>query len=252
MKRPATIFLAAFLISVLPVLGQQNEPETIVQQAAYAYAIGDYESAIALYEQLIATMPNIPSLYANLGIAYYGEGDLGLALVNLLRARQLSPRMQAISTLIAQIRSERVDFQIGEASYLDIVAESVGNVITVNEFSWVVFAGWSMWGGALMMVILWAGLRRSLRGLLVIMGGIVLLSVGVLVTSMYVSEERPRAVVVADVVMVMSGPGESYLPLYRLFSAAEMRVLSEEGEWARVVLPDGRQGWIEQSMIALV
>jgi SH3-like domain-containing protein len=83
-------------------------------------------------------------------------------------------------------------------------------------------------------------------------GLITAITIAVFVTCIYVAEERPKAVVVADVISVMSGPDDSYLELYRLFSAAEMRVLEERGEWARVVLPDGRQGWIDIDTIAQV
>jgi SH3-like domain-containing protein len=50
----------------------------------------------------------------------------------------------------------------------------------------------------------------------------------------------------------MSGPGEDYLELYRLYAAAELRVLETHDDWARFVLPDGRQGWVERDNIELI
>jgi len=79
-----------------------------------------------------------------------------------------------------------------------------------------------------------------------------LLGLGIFSIRSYVVYQRPLAVVVDFSAQVMSGSDNGYLPLYELYSAAEMRLLEEEGDWVRFVLPDGRQGWINQSALAVV
>ena len=66
---------------------------------------------------------------------------------------------------------------------------------------------------------------------------------------MFIREFRGVAVVTSPVIQVMSGPGDNYLPLYRLFSAAELRLDAFQDNWARFSLGDGREGWVLRDAI---
>jgi uncharacterized protein YgiM (DUF1202 family) len=57
---------------------------------------------------------------------------------------------------------------------------------------------------------------------------------------------------VEKAVQVMSGPGEKYLELFELHTAAEVTIVDTRGEWTRFHLPDGREGWIPNAAIERV
>ena len=73
---------------------------------------------------------------------------------------------------------------------------------------------------------------------------IVLISLMLLGSRIFVEQQRPVAVIVSPSAQVMSGPGQDYLPLFSLMTAAEVRLLEARAGWVRVVLPDGLQGWL--------
>lgn len=63
------------------------------QRAAEAYSKADYQTAIEQYEQLIAESVTSPSVFFNLGNAYYRNGRLGAAIANYERALALDPHL---------------------------------------------------------------------------------------------------------------------------------------------------------------
>lgn len=62
-----------------------------LDEANQVYAAGDYQTAAALYEQILADEGKAPELYYNLGNAYYKTGEIGRAILNYERALQLRP-----------------------------------------------------------------------------------------------------------------------------------------------------------------
>jgi uncharacterized protein YraI len=90
--------------------------------------------------------------------------------------------------------------------------------------------------------------------LLFISGGVALvLAIGILSIGLRVLDEgsRPPAIIVADVT-VHSGPGNDYLTEFTLHAGAEVRVVEGRGDWVRIMLPGGLQGWAPGESVAKV
>ena len=227
----------------------QENPHATLSQAEIAYVAGDYETAIALYQSVIEQGVGDSTVYFNLGNAYYGSGQLGWALVNYRRAQQISPRDTAINANIALIRSERLDFQRGESSWVDRLAVSTQDMMTLPELGWTMLGLWTVWFMFIAAWVLRPELRSRLRWLLIITGWILLVGLLLFSSRLYVAHYRSRAVIVDLSTQAMSGPGDAYLPMFEFFDAAEIRILDVRGQWVRFVLPDGRQGWIQSSAL---
>lgn len=235
------ILLSAVLLSAGMGYAQDEDPRS--SEAAAAYQSGDYVGAAALYEAMLVEGIVSPGLYVNLGAAYYQQGDLGQSLLNYRRAHRLDPRDTDAAAMIARIRSERIDLQVGGYSLIDAVGQ-VFDGLTRQELSWLSVVVWWGWIGLVIAVLLSKRWRALLRDLNVVAGGAALLLLVLVVVREYVDTQRPVAVVVEPVVDIYSGPGEAYLAIGRLYSAAELRVIAGEGNWVRFLLPDGRQGWL--------
>jgi hypothetical protein len=233
------------------VITQDDFADTMLQ-ANNAYQNSDYSTSIALYEELVDGGIRDANVYFNLGNAYYENGQLGLALLNYRRAQQINPRDVDIGVNIALVRSERLDLQQGGANWLNTVAMTTRSSFTLSELSWTVFFLWLLFFGLVVAWIIRASLRKRLRWLLVIGAACLLIGLAFLTTRMYVIQNRPGAVVIASSTQVMSGPGDEYLSLFPIFSAAEIRILELHEDWMRFTLPDGRQGWININTIELI
>ncbi len=214
--------------------------------AATAYAAGDYRGAAEQYETLLASGYEHPALYFNLGNAYYHQDRPGMALVNYLRASEFSPRDRTLAEQITRVRQERLNFQGAYTDFLIRLGTLTNDVLTRYELGWLVGAVWSVWFGLLTVAWLRPDWRRRLGTGLIVLGIGVIIGVVLLGTRWYVAEERSLVVITVGSVPVMSGPGEEYLELFSLNTASEMRILEQGDGWTRVLLPDGRQGWLQQ------
>ncbi len=229
--------------------GAQEDYLRGAAQANAAYETGDYANAINLYEALIAGGVQDYRLYFNLGNAYYQARNPGKALLNYRRAHQLSPRDNDVISSLARVRSQRRDVLGEETSLIDSIAAFTSGVMTTGELNWLAFSAWTALFGLLMAWGVRQDWRTALRLPVVLtalfFAGMVLLAG----SRLWVEYARPAALVVESTATVMSGPGENYLEIYRLSTAAELRVLEKRGEWVRFILPDERQGWLPEALI---
>lgn len=248
MEHLRLMLLTCLILLAFNVQAQENE---VTQQAAQAYQAEDYIRAITLYEQVLMAQQN-GTLYYNLGAAYYANGDLANALLSFRRAALYMPRDVDTQQAINQIREERRDSFSGEIDSIYLVSDTFSRFVTVYELA---ITGFILWiaGFALLIVGL---LRPKIRRFARISAagiGIILLFILVAIGMMSFGQmQQPGGVVVAEEVQVMNGPGIDFLPLYTLHNAAEFRMIEQQGEWLRFVLPDGRQGWIEATTIKLI
>ena len=242
------ILILAVILLTIPDVAQDTWGGT-AEQARLAYEQGDYSLAIDLYHSLIEAGVHNAPLYLNLGNAYYQTNQLADAMLNYRRAYELQPRDSQINENLALVRANRVDILGEDSFWLDRLASWTAQILAISELGWIVFAGWL---SAFVLVIAWIlrrVWRRKLQTAIICMIIMNLIGLTLLGSRLYISEKRPVAIVMALSTSVMSGPGEDYMQLYRLYAAAEIRLLEKRDGWARFTLPDGRQGWIEMSAI---
>jgi len=249
------VLLALGIVGLVagPMLAQNGDPDELAREAAVAYEAGDFEAAVTLFEAAIEAGGAHPTLFFNLGNAYYEAGQLGPAMLNYRRSARLAPRDADVRANLALVRALRVDFQGDEANIIDRLATLSANSLTRTEQIGLTLMLWTLWFGvAAVWAVGWLPRRRETA--VVLAGGalIVALAVSLLLARLYTDAVRPPAVVLANAASVTSGPGTEYLEIYRLHAAAEMRLLDFADGWARFVLPDGRQGWIALDTIERV
>ncbi len=230
----------------------QTDPAAIIAQAEAAYETGDDDEAVRLYQLLVDSGWRHESVYLNLGSAYYHRGDLGWALLNWRRAQALAPRDGDIGRQLSLARRERTDIQGDETGWLEGLAALSTGLVTPAELGWLALLVWSGWLGLISLGLVRRAWRDGLRPLLIV-GGVVVAVLVVLLGSRYwVDTYRPAAVVVQAQVSAMSGPGTQYLDLYPLHAAAEIRIVEQREGWLRIILPNGRQGWLPATAVERV
>ncbi|MBZ0294952.1 MAG: hypothetical protein K8L99_20485 [Anaerolineae bacterium] len=244
------------LLSLLPAFAfsqpTQVDAGSLAAQASSAYEAGDYTNAISLYRALLDGGIRDSRVYFNLGNAYYQSDNIGFALLNYRRAQQLSPRDGEIYQRLNLARSRRLDIQGDETLWLDAMSTFTLAVVTCHELGWIVLTLWFVFFACLIAWILLRTQRNVLRPILFATGLFLIVGLSLWLVRGFTEANRPAAVVVENTATVMSGPGEDYLELYRLYGGAEMRLLEVRDGWVRFMLPDQRQGWIPQSTVEQV
>jgi tetratricopeptide (TPR) repeat protein len=225
----------------------------LARAAAERYLDGDYAGAAALYEIVIQAGVHDGPVYYNLGSAYLQTGDLGRAMLYYRRAQSVTPRDPDVNAGLAALRLQRTDLLGDETIFVDSLATATAHLLTQNELVWLMWCGWVAVCVALTAVIVgndrWAAVTRPALAVTLLMLAIA----GVLLANrLYVDSHRPAAVVTTPSTAVYSGPGETYLEIYQMHAATEIRLLETRGEWVRFVRPDARQGWIRRAAVTPV
>jgi tetratricopeptide (TPR) repeat protein len=216
-----------------------------------AYQQGDYVTAIRLYEAQIASGNTDIAVWVNLGNAYWMNGENAQALRYLLRAQQALPREESLATTIALIRADNNTSSTQDTDFWRTLGTLTNPFITFQELS--IFV-WGLWLAVIIVTSLYALLpaqRNTLRwlwGLIVVILGV---SGGLLASRYIVTSTQPLAIVLNNST-AYSGADNTYLPLFTLNSATEVRLLSEKDSWGQVVLSDGQLGWVPLTDMTLV
>ncbi len=250
--RVAVLLQITVLMAVRPA-GAQDE---IVARGNQAYQEGDYRAAIEAYEAVQDGGFNGPGLEYNLGNAYFKAGELGRAILHWERTLELAPDDADAQANLELARSLTAD-----------VVEPMPTFWLTSALSWWLRAFPRAWLTTIV-AIAWAGLGASLVVRLLTDGGAVrsvsawsmavaaalLVVFGSTLAAREVGLADPdRAIVMAEVVAVRSAPAQDEnLTLFEIHEGTHVRLDQRTGEWAEVVLDDGKVGWVPLSSLEII
>ena len=92
----AFLILLALLAKPVFGLGQQapaSKLESLVAAAQQAQAANDFATAVNEYKQAVRIEPNVPELWANLGLMQHQAGDIPSAIQSFQQANRLNPAL---------------------------------------------------------------------------------------------------------------------------------------------------------------
>lgn len=231
-------------------LGQYTpqEAQAVFAEANAAYYERDAGVAEQKYERLLAQGHGGPDVLFNLGTACLAQGKLGKAVLSLERARRLSTDddIEAQLALARQAQLDRVLGDSGEAPFVQRLAATVDGDLAAGAFlalAWACLAVWLWWRRS-------EGGPRVVPGLVLAAVGAVTVIAGlVLSTEISVNHTVKEAVVMADTVQVKEFPGEQARTAFEVHAGLTLRVMEQQGAFARIRLPNALEGWVPTSTL---
>ncbi|MEM7481365.1 MAG: tetratricopeptide repeat protein [Acidobacteriota bacterium] len=208
-----------------------------------AYEESRYPRAIDLYGQLLEDGADHGALHYNLGNAYLRAGELGRAIASYRRSLVRQPRDQdAAANLDFARRSAR-----------DALAPPAPSEVQRTLLFW--HYGLStkeLLATAVVLNLLFWGclalhLFRRRWEILRWLAALALVPLLAVTASLAVKTLAPQrvAVVVPQEVDVRSSPDGGAVVRFKLHAGTEVRLVEQRGDWLRLELPDGQQGWLE-------
>ena len=231
-----SVMTASFLISAA-FAGVDNSR---FQEANGAYSRNDFESAIAIYEELISNNGYSAGLLYNLANSYAQAGHTGKAVLNYERALQLDPNDPDILGNLQLVRTANGIFN-PEATTL----EHLLHLFSMNQWIGI---------GGLALVLLTVGLLLSLRlkispramtGLGIACSVVMLAST---IATLELHVEWTGSVVVHESRLLIS-PFEGAATAGNIQEGRMVYSGKEHGTYVFVEDETGRKGWIVQSAI---
>ena len=258
--RHSVLVLAALGVLAVLVAGEAStqEPSTadLMTRANERYERREYTEAAQQYEALIARGYSDPALYFNLGNSYFESGDLGRAILNYLRAREISPRDVDIRDNLELAREITVDRVAAEGgSLVEGVSYFGHRWATPDELGTAAILLWTASCVAILALLVWRvfPLRRALRTVTAFATVAAAMLLLLFVSMTYANPYDNTGVVTAAVVEIVSGPGPQYPEEFTLYSGAQVRVNDTRHGWIRIELPGGElRGWVPSHTIDIV
>ncbi len=246
----------SFLLTLLlaPALLLASDQSVLLLQATDAYAKGEYEQALALYDS-VNTSATGPALLYNIGNCHMKLGDVPHAILFYERALRLQPGAEDIQANLDFARTQVVD-RVNQLPGLSLGSlwDRLRGGKDVDQW-----ARRSLWACLLLFVL--AGATYTVRGrsmrrvLLALTAIMLLLTVTASALAYYrVAEvnDRSEAIIMAPKVDVRGEPRMASTTLFVLHEGTKVNVLQEENGWYEVKLGNGSVGWAPPSALVII
>jgi tetratricopeptide (TPR) repeat protein len=217
-----------------------------------AYAQGNYQLAIQLYDSLLQQGVS-PELYYNLGNAYYRVDDITRAVINYERALNLSPGDADIRFNLQMARSKTIDKIVPESEMFFVTwYHSLVNVASVD--------GWArmaimMLGLAVVLALVYLFSMPIWLRKLGFFGALLALVLFLLGNVLAWQQKQDRidrkgAVIIESAVSVKSTPAQNGTDLFILHEGTKVTVIDDSmRDWKEIRVADGKRGWLETKQI---
>jgi tetratricopeptide (TPR) repeat protein len=211
-----------------------------------AYLHGDYDAAVAAYEELDHARVISPDLFFNLGDAYFKKGALGPAIWAFERAAALDPDDEDVRFNLEQTRklAARQARDKIEGADRDPLWIRAVTALSPSTETWVFLAFYmAFWA------VLFARRRASddTRPALVAAAAILAFAAivsGSLLAGRFVLARVPFGVVLPNELAVKEGADVNYKTGFQIHAGLRVRLLERDQDWLRIRLANGLEGWV--------
>ncbi len=216
--------------------------------AGNSYYMQDrFGDAVRAYESVLEQGVEAPDLYYNLGNAYFKSNNITYAILNYERGLLLDPRNEDIKYNLELARNFVVD-DIEEVPGFILTELHIKMLKLLSADSWALFSILSFFL-LLLSISLYLYLRTYGAKKLFFWLSILLLYLTV--TSFVFSYHHRKlvlepgtALISIPSVIVESSPDDSGTDLFLLHEATKVSVKESIGEWSKIKVADGNEGWV--------
>jgi tetratricopeptide (TPR) repeat protein len=222
----------------------------LFDQGKELYKNGKYQQAINSWMKILDNGEQSASLYFNLGNAQYKLNHIGPSIYYYEKALQLSPNDSDIKNNLAFAQNARIDaIEPLPETFFSKWYKNISGIFTFN--------GWAIVGVVLAFLFVLFFLlyyfsfgERRKRLFFASSILIVLLLVGSL-TMAFLSygdfkNDRP-AIIFTDKIEIKTAPTMGSDVAFTLHEGTKVQITAKDGNWYRIALTDGKDGWIPAS-----
>lgn len=226
--------------------------DKVYRDAHVFYQNEDYQSARDTYAQMTQAGIQDPDLFYNLGNAHFKLGELGRAALAYYRALKWDPNHADARHNLQLVNQLRQDPPIeGELESPFLWLQVLVLAIPFGVLFWSTVLLFSLSGLCGLRLVL-GSFSRPLAYVLVF-GCLFGMLLGYATYAQHAHFHRQDlAVVIKKKVNVMAGPSQSEARSFEIHEAIRVQILDTRGEWLRVRLANGFNGWVPQSSIAII
>jgi len=229
-------------------------------------AVGKFEQAVRLYEQLLESGFINGQIYYNLGNAYYRLDMPGKAIMYYRRAEKLFPRDADIKANINLLKRDFIDREtIGQIPEILKAACFWYFYFNLNEIMILaIYIYLALIASILSFIFLKLPWIKKIITAFASCFLVLVISLGI---KAYNQNSVEMGVVIADESKIRYGPGEEYEPRFKVHEGAEVRIEEKKDKWYKVYVyvdvedirdnegkkeTEYKTGWIPESEVGKI
>ena len=254
------IFFLSLITGLFSLLTMGNTayaqtPEESWIQANELYAAGNFAEAEQLYKTIENSGYVSADLYYNLGNACFKQQLWGKAILYYERALRLRPEDKDIEHNLEMANAMIVDkIEAIPEFFLTTWIRNIHSVVGADVWAWCSIGFFAV---CLLLALLFFFARSvALRKFSFFIAILALLCCGCCALFAHYQKQelhdQSKAIVMSAVVTVKSSPDNNGKDLFILHEGSKVTLLESLGQWQRIRLTDGRQGWLMGRMLETI
>ena len=224
-------------------------PEMQFQDANNLFQSKKYEQATEVYESLIQSGNQSGELHLNLGNTYFRLNNLGKAILNYERALILNPNLEdAQYNLKIANQNQANELETLQPFFLEKWWENARQTLSEGTWSFSGFTNALVRNRRFCDLVLANERTQRKKGFV---AGIILIILSMLPFSLASSRAKfeqstGKVILLEKSIALKSGPDEASTDIIQIYEGLKMNLLDRIGEWHKVKLYNGEQGWLPE------
>ena len=241
----------ALLLALAPTGARADGIDEAWKRGNDAYFRGDYSAAIGAFTELDRQGIVSPDLFANLGLAYFRQGQLGRAIWALERAVALDPDADDARFNLTQIRklNERRAVDKIEGAQHDPLWIRLVMALPTSSETWLFLGLYCACFAVLFIRRRASEDHKASLGAAAALLGLGALLTGMLLLGRSAIDRIPFAIVLSEEVPVKEGADPNYRTSFQVHAGLKVRLLDRDHDWVRIRLPNGLEGWVRDGSV---
>lgn len=249
-KAAAATVIATLLFMALPASAAGTGE--IWNQANEAYAAENWQQALDAYKQIEESGYESADLCFNAGNAYFKMGDNAHAILYYEKALKLDPGHPDATNNLAVANQFTLDkIEAVPEFILASKVRSVGYVFSADGWA-ILSLGFVVLCALLLLIFKMAHNGRNRKTAFILAAVALLFAITSFIFSISLKNsavEADCAIVMTPVSSVKSSPSNGGNAIFVLHEGTKVKLLDQVGEWTRIEIADGRQGWLQSTTI---
>lgn len=244
MKRTLTI--CTFLLLIFNILSAAPAPQQQFEKANQLYRQKQYSEAAGIYQQLINEGYHQPQLFFNAGNAWYKANKTGLAIYNYEKALAKDPfNKSAIHNL--SVANQRVEGYVNDLPLLFFQQWWLQLQHFHSPNGWAIGAiifFWLFIAGVIAMLIVPGFKPTLLRWGTGVSSLLFILYLTVGISTYVAANSHNEGIIMGSLVKVKAAPDQESKDMFELHEGVKVQVTDATQEYCKILLPDGKTGWL--------
>jgi len=240
----AKFILAAFLL-ISSINSAQNGP--LFEQGKTLFKAEKYVEAINSWMKILDNKQHSAAVYYNLGNAHYKLNNIGPSIYYYEKALQLAPNDSDIKNNLAFAQNATVDdIEPLPKTIFFTWYQSLSGVLTFDGWA-ICIVVFSMSFVLLFLVYYFSfseGKKRLFFVSSLFMILFLLVSVSMAISTHTDSARNQPAIIFSESIVIKSAPSLGSEAAFELHEGTKVQVIARDGDWVRIEIANGKDGWI--------